>query len=303
MEGVLMTLDQLRYFLAAAQFEHIGKAALFVNISPSVVSQSIKALEDEIGYHLFQRKAKRIWLSKEGHSFQKKVRAILDQVSELKASSFENEDESGTYRLAASQSISGLLATAWSRLQKANPKIVGTLSSLNTHTIVGQLLAGELDAGYCFSPIKHPDLAEQVLYRGQFLIVTRKNHPLQKQSKSKILMALSEYPAVLHMVSRSHDIDANYSHLKKLGVLPKVCMSFDSGSLAAIKLSLSDAWAILPDTFVTQNASSLKALALPEEWNFKYSISLIKHKGTPDSKILTNISEGIQALLRSPTPQ
>ena len=61
-----MTLDQLRYFLAAARFEHIGKAAQSVSISPSAISTAIAALEDELGCELFRREGKSIVLNVSG---------------------------------------------------------------------------------------------------------------------------------------------------------------------------------------------------------------------------------------------
>ena len=53
MQRVSMNFDQLRYFVETARFEHIGKAAKSVAISPSAISHAIANLEDELGLDPF----------------------------------------------------------------------------------------------------------------------------------------------------------------------------------------------------------------------------------------------------------
>ncbi len=55
-----MTLDQLQYFVEAARRQHIGQAARFLNISPSAISHSIAALEEEFGQSLFEKQGRQI---------------------------------------------------------------------------------------------------------------------------------------------------------------------------------------------------------------------------------------------------
>src|SRR5258706_13821678 len=79
-----MTLDQLRYFLAAARFEHVGNAARSVSISPSAISTAIAALEDELGCPLFRREAKSIILNDQGKYLRIEVEAGFNPLSVIR---------------------------------------------------------------------------------------------------------------------------------------------------------------------------------------------------------------------------
>ena len=65
---------QLDYFLSVAETLNISKSAEILCISQPSLSQTIKKLEGEIGYPLFDRNGKHISLNKNGHIFLECVR-------------------------------------------------------------------------------------------------------------------------------------------------------------------------------------------------------------------------------------
>src|SRR5262245_37810813 len=98
-----MTLDQLRYFQEAARYQHVGKAALAARISPSAVSGAVRALEEELGCALFERRGKAVFLTAAGRRLQTAAARLLAQAGALReAVHGQPAGLAGEYRLGAS---------------------------------------------------------------------------------------------------------------------------------------------------------------------------------------------------------
>lgn len=78
-----MELQQLQYFLVAAKYEHITKAANSLHIAQPALSQSIKRLEAELNVKLFERKKGGITLSAAGEVLVKELKPIMKSLDSL----------------------------------------------------------------------------------------------------------------------------------------------------------------------------------------------------------------------------
>ena len=78
-----MDIRQLRHFAAVAQTLHFGQAAEALGMSQPPLSQSIMALEREIGAALFARTKRSVALTPFGAQWLPQVRAALDGVNAL----------------------------------------------------------------------------------------------------------------------------------------------------------------------------------------------------------------------------
>ncbi len=78
-------LKQLRYFVAVAEEESVGRAAERLHRSQSPLSRQIRQLEDNLGFLLFERRKQRIFLTPEGRRFLVDARHLLQEASELDA--------------------------------------------------------------------------------------------------------------------------------------------------------------------------------------------------------------------------
>src|SRR5580698_9208310 len=64
-----MELQQLKYFRAVAEQEHVTKAAKKLFVSQSAVSRAVTQLEEELGVALFHRQGRAVILSRQGKTF------------------------------------------------------------------------------------------------------------------------------------------------------------------------------------------------------------------------------------------
>ncbi|MNM00553.1 HTH-type transcriptional regulator DmlR [compost metagenome] len=74
-------LDGLVTFLAVAEGKGFSNAAVKLGISPSAVSQSIRALEQRLGLVLFNRTTRSVCLTEIGERYLERVQPALEQLS------------------------------------------------------------------------------------------------------------------------------------------------------------------------------------------------------------------------------
>jgi DNA-binding transcriptional LysR family regulator len=77
LEGVVMELRQLQYFLAVAEMASFTKAARRLNITQPGVSAQIRQLEEELGEALLHRSDRHVGLTAAGEAFLPFARAAL----------------------------------------------------------------------------------------------------------------------------------------------------------------------------------------------------------------------------------
>lgn len=119
----VMTLQQLMYFRTLARYESISHAAKTIHISQPALSMSIKKLEIELGYTLFDRTGSSIRLNASGKRFLESVNFIFALIESSKMRAHLPEE--GRYELwlgmmTSSAAVSKLCAD----YLRDNPKAV-----------------------------------------------------------------------------------------------------------------------------------------------------------------------------------
>jgi DNA-binding transcriptional LysR family regulator len=95
-----MELRHLRYFVAVAEEEHVGRAARRLHIAQSALSKQIQDLEREVGAQLFERLPRGIRLSEAGRLFLGHARDTLAGADAgLRAVRAATAGDAGTVRL------------------------------------------------------------------------------------------------------------------------------------------------------------------------------------------------------------
>ena len=75
--GNRMELLQFRYFLEAARYENLTRAADELHIAQPALSQSIMRLENELGVKLFDRRNHHVYLNDQGKLLRRRLIPLM----------------------------------------------------------------------------------------------------------------------------------------------------------------------------------------------------------------------------------
>ena len=176
----MMTLEQLRIFIAVAEREHLTQAAETLNLTPSAVSSAIRVLEERYGIALFHRTGRRIELTETGHAFLPEAKATLARADSAQLFLTEIGGlKRGTLALAASQTVGGYwLPPLLMRFHQAYPAIDIRMAGGNTEQVAACVLDGQAELGFVEGEVEHPALSQRIVARDRVVIVAPAGHPL-----------------------------------------------------------------------------------------------------------------------------
>ena len=143
-----LTLRALRYFVAVAETESVSAAARQLGISQSAITEAIKTLELEAGGPLFERHARGMSPTTEGHRFLRHAERIMGAVTDARRSFAEKPSaETGTLDLGVTSMVSGyFLADLLARHRRVFPQVEVRVHEDKRPYVEHLLVNGELDA-------------------------------------------------------------------------------------------------------------------------------------------------------------
>lgn len=176
----MMTLEQLRIFVAVAEREHLTRAAAALHLTPSAVSSAIRLLEERSGISLFHRTGRRIELTEIGRAFLSEARETLTRVESAELFLTETSElKRGTLSLAASQTIASYwLPPFLLRFRARYTAIELRFAASNTEQVAEAVRAGRAELGFVEGAIDHPALAARTVAHDRVVIVAAPGHAL-----------------------------------------------------------------------------------------------------------------------------
>ena len=174
-----MTLDQLRTFLAVAEFQHVTDAARHLNKTQSAVSAAIAALETQHGVALFDRVGRRIVLNPAGHGFVPQARKILDEVRRAEDMLADITGRpSGRLQISASQTVASYwLPRLLVRYSALYPAVDLHLVAGNTATVAEDVRQGRADIGVVEGQVPGGRLLTDIVARDRLVLLVGPAHP------------------------------------------------------------------------------------------------------------------------------
>lgn len=161
-----MDVRQLRHFAMVAETLHFGKAAEQLGMTQPPLSQSIKALERELGAALFVRTKRSVALTTFGEQWLHHVREALDSVNALggMAQSIRKGDAGRLDLSFVSTADYSILPTLVQRFRHAYPAVDLALTEATSDVQIAALLDGKGHVGIII-PNGEAVLPDALVYR------------------------------------------------------------------------------------------------------------------------------------------
>ncbi|MFF5263822.1 LysR family transcriptional regulator [Actinomadura viridis] len=136
-------LQQLRYFVAVAEARSISGAGTALDVTQSTISQSVHALEKELGTVLFHRTGRGMTLTSAGHGLLGPARRILREVRQSEAA-VSADPRRGAPRLDIAvlpPALNGPLAEVLAAFLRSDPATVVHVHELGSEQEAVEVLA------------------------------------------------------------------------------------------------------------------------------------------------------------------
>jgi DNA-binding transcriptional LysR family regulator len=146
-----MELRHLRYFMAAAEEEHFGRASDRLYVTRPAVSQIIADLESELGTPLFERLAHRVKLTAAGRALLPQIQSVMANLEDaLEMARRVGQGRSGSLNIGYGSLtlLHSLFRDAIKQFHEQYPDVGLSLVELSTSDQSRALADGRIHAGF-----------------------------------------------------------------------------------------------------------------------------------------------------------
>lgn len=219
-----MDFRQLRYFIAVAEEENIGRAAKRLHISQPPLTRQIKQIEDELGVSLFNRTPRGMELTDVGRLFLEEARNIeilFDQATERTLQAAQGR----LGRLDVAIFGSGIINAIPQIMQaftETHPDVKVHLHQMNKGEQIEALRQRRINVGFNRMLVPLPDITSELVLTENLLLAVNERHPLSRLD-SIPFAALKDHPLILFpSVGRPNFIDKVIRICGELGFFPQI---------------------------------------------------------------------------------
>ncbi|MBO0322334.1 LysR family transcriptional regulator [Muricauda sp. CAU 1633] len=296
-----MTITQLQYVLAVAEYRNFTLAAEKSYVTQPTLSMQVQKLEDELGVLIFDRGKKPITITEVGKKIVAQAKNIVAEAERIK--DIVDQDKGfigGDYTLGIIPTVMPtLLPMFLNTFIKKYPKVNLIIKEQSTDTLIRNILDGHLDAAIAATPLEIEFIKEKPLYYEPFVGYVPQNHRLAKEE-----LLTTEHLDVndILLLQDGHCFrDGVINLCKSTRNIQGEHFKIESGSFETL-VSLSDegmGMTLLPylntlqlDTNKKRNLKPFKSPSPARE------ISLIYHKSELKIQITDALKEVISSIVR-----
>jgi DNA-binding transcriptional LysR family regulator len=236
-----MELRHLRYFVAVAETENVGRAAERLHVSPSPLSRQIHQLEAELEVRLFDRVGRGVRLTVAGRVLLERSRALLAQADRaVKEVRLIAQGATGRLSLgfADTPAFARMMPELVTRLRARHPEVSLEIVPLSSAAQLPGLLAGTLDVGFGHEAPSDPALASEPLHTERVLLAVPQDHPLAKIRTVRARMLANE-PFIWPRTGKPKLLEEVEAALRMQGITLDVALEARSSAEARLSLVAS----------------------------------------------------------------
>lgn len=229
----LIESRQIRAFVAVARRGSFTHGAKDVFLTQSAVSHAIKAMEADLGCHLFRRVGKHAVLTEAGERLLQHCEDILRKMAETRADLSQLPDAGQvSLRIGAPMTICQHIVPGVLRnLQEEFPHSGLRIETGDNPQLLAQLLAGRVDIAIMVEPERRPDLAFEPLFSDELHFLMLPSHPWAAVSEISASQIQHATLIVPNKATRTHQLVAGYLRTRRI-LMEKY---IELGSIESIK--------------------------------------------------------------------
>jgi DNA-binding transcriptional LysR family regulator len=190
MNGVVMDLRQMEYFVALAEENQFTRAAEITRVSQSGLSAAIKNLEDDLNAKLFVRTTRSVELTPAGRALFPHARKLLAEANAGRDAVTATVGQiTGSLRVGAEQCLGAVnVPELLERFHRRHSEVEITFAQAGSADLLGWIRDGELDLAFVAGTPQTKDqrlrltgLDHLTLATEPLVLLTPGDHPLASQ--------------------------------------------------------------------------------------------------------------------------
>src|SRR5882757_10445694 len=186
-DAMLLKVSWLRSFLAVAERGGFGAATGTLHLSQSRVSAHISALEEPLGFALFERRVRPTALTEPGRIFAEHAKEALDALQDgIEAARATLRPGYGHLVVGSYPSVSSVfLPSVLATLNASHPAMSVEIHEGNAASLEAALSSGAVDVAFrpLQPPVRDHRLTTRALWRESIVAVMRDDDPLAAQAR------------------------------------------------------------------------------------------------------------------------
>jgi len=295
-----MRLRQIQNFVAVVESGSIRGAARKLGVSQPAITKSVRSLEAELHSRLFQRTPHGIVPTPSGRAFFARARIAHVELSKAEEEVAQIGSESAgsvTFGVGPLAAIV-IVPEAVTRFRHQFPRARLRILEGYTHTLLPLVRDETLDLALGVRPDAKldPAFAFRPLFRLDYVVVSRKGHPL-RNARSLTELPNAEWISLLPPGLPGGPLDRMFSLAGLPG--PRQMIRCDSHNIAVALLAKTDMLGILARKMLTQSPArdSLQQIAVTEPMP-SYTLGMFTRMDSPLTPPAAALAKAVTAVAR-----